>query len=365
MHPMLAHRKRFILYITAWAVAGLLLCWLFVTMGVVVWREAVLVLVPMSFIYAFMCLAGLYVCKAFPLQGSRIAVLLPAALFASVVTASIWVGMGVGLADVLTRLEVFPTLNVRFRTALPALLGIGSLLFLLSLVVHYLLLAFDETRAAERRALELQVLARDAELKALRSQIQPHFLFNSLNSISALTSSDPASARAMALLLADFFRTTVRFSHTQVIPLKEELRHAETFLAIEQRRFGGRLSYSVLLDPQCEYVQVPPLVLQPLVENAVTHGIAHCLAGGTITIQATMHDRHLFIRVTNPLDAERPRSNGTGVGIANIRYRLEALYGTDAGCSVLSHDGEFTVELFIPVADAQHAPPSIAKTEAA
>ncbi|MER3522501.1 MAG: sensor histidine kinase [Ignavibacteria bacterium] len=343
----------------------MLLCWLFVTMDVLAWSEAVSVVAPMNFVYAFMCLAALYVCKAFPLHRSRIVVLLPALLFAAVVTAAMWVGMGIGLAGMLTRLEVFPARDVRFRAVLPALLVIGSLLFLLSLVVHYLLLAFDEARAAERRALELQLLARDAELRALRSQIQPHFLFNSLNSISALTSSDPTAARAMTLQLADFFRTTVRFSHVQMIPLKEELQHAETFLAIEQRRFGKRLSYTCSVEPRCEDVPVPPLILQPLVENAVSHGIAHCIAGGTVTIQATMRDRHLLLRVTNPLDAESPHRNGTGVGIANIRRRLEALYGTEAGCSMLANDREFAVELFIPGADPLDAEPSKAKTETA
>ena len=122
--------------------------------------------------------------------------------------------------------------------------------------------------------LELQVLTRDAELRALRAQVNPHFLYNSLNSISALTGSDAAAARRMCLLLAEFLRTTLRVSSEERITMAEEMKLAERFLSIEQVRFGERLHVEQSIDESALECQVPPLVLQPLLENAVGHGIA-------------------------------------------------------------------------------------------
>lgn len=348
MHPIFTHRERFLLYMAAWLVIAGLLCVLFVTMSALAWTEAVVLLLPMSFVYAFMSLAALYLCRAFPVQQTPFLKLLPTLLVAALLTSSLWMMMGKGIATLLTRIAGFSELDARFNAGVPLLLGVGTLLFLLSIVVHYLLLAFDAARAAERQALELQVLARDAELKALRSQIQPHFLFNSLNSISALTTTEPSAARAMTVRLAEFFRTTLKLGQQQLIPLKEEFRLAEFFLSIEQVRFGSRLSFSTWLEQECEDVSVPSLILQPIVENAVNHGIAHLLEGGTISLEARRNGNAVCVRISNPCDAERPHSKSTGVGLVNVRKRLERLYGNDAQLLIKNGTMEFRVELTLP-----------------
>ncbi len=351
MHPIFTRRERFFLYMAVWLVIAGLLCLLFVAMSALTWVEATALFLPMALLYAFMSLAALYLCKAFPLQQTPFLKLLPTLLAASLLTSSLWVAVGKGLATLLARAAELTDLEPQFDAGVPLLLGFGTLLFLLSIVVHYLLLAFDATRAAERRALELQVLARDAELKALRSQLQPHFLFNSLNSISALTAMDPPAARAMTVRLAEFFRATLRLGQEHLIPLKEEFRLAEAFLSIEQVRFASRLLFSTTLDKECEDVSVPSLILQPIVENAVNHGISHLVEGGTITLEARRNGNAVLVRISNPCDAHRPGSNSTGVGLTNVRKRLESLYGNDARLMVQNGATKFTVELRIPVRD--------------
>src|SRR5207249_3027362 len=170
----------------------------------------------------------------------------------------------------------------RYGQQMPPVFAIGVLLFLLALAVHYVLIAFETTRQAERRQLELEILTRDAELRALRAQLDPHFLYNSLNSISALTAADPAGARRMCLLLGEFLRNTLSLSEQERIPLAEELALADRFLSIEQVRFGSRLQIRRQIDDRAAGCRVPPLLLQPLLENAVTHGIAGLLEGGVI-----------------------------------------------------------------------------------
>jgi LytS/YehU family sensor histidine kinase len=229
--------------------------------------------------------------------------------------------------------------------------GFGALLYLLSLALSHLVGSFEQSRETERRALEVQVLGREAELRLLRAQIDPHFLFNSLNSISALTASDPMAARRMCLLLAEFLRESMALGSADRIPVVRELKLAERFLDIERVRFGDRLTVEV--EPHdAGSAMVPPLLLQPVVENAVTHGIAHLLAGGTIRVTVSRTSSALSIVVQNPCEQERPRGTGSGVGLANVRLRLRALYGNDAWMSAAEHDGVWRVEMSVPIRDS-------------
>ena len=240
-----------------------------------------------------------------------------------------------------------PTVDQYLRQE-PVLFASGILLFLLALTVEYLLLAFEIAQEAERRQMQLEVLSRDAELRALRAQLNPHFLYNSLNSISALTTVDPAAARRMCVLLADFLRETLAISTRDRIPLADELALTDRFLGIEQVRFGQRLQIERHVDDGTSRCRVPPLLLQPLIENAVTHGIAGLLDGGVIRLDvARRHDR-LSIAIENPRDADAPAPNRRGLGLDNVRQRLVAMFGPDARLETRTDPGRFRVELALP-----------------
>jgi LytS/YehU family sensor histidine kinase len=145
-------------------------------------------------------------------------------------------------------------------------------------------MAVGASQAAERRALQFEISSREAELRALRAQIHPHFLFNSLNSINALIAARPEEARKLCVRLGDFLRASLTLGPREAIPLSQELALAEQLLSIEKVRFGERLSHTTRADDDARACTVPPLLLQPLVENAVTHGIAQRI------------DRSLFVR---------------------------------------------------------------------
>jgi LytS/YehU family sensor histidine kinase len=243
---------------------------------------------------------------------------------------------------------LFNGLSNRYTNQIAIIFLSGVLLFLLAVAVHYLLLLLEESRGAEKRALELQVFAREAELRALRAQIDPHFLFNSLNSISALTIPNPAAARRMCLLLADFMRTSLAVGNKKEIAFSEELKITESFLEIEKVRFGERLKVDLRIDPESRNCSVPPLLIQPLVENAVRHGIAPLIEGGTICIEASNRGTILEIALENPYDTEASRSDGIGLGIRNVRERLTNLFAEDARVDVHRDDKRFRVELHLP-----------------
>jgi two-component system sensor histidine kinase AlgZ len=230
--------------------------------------------------------------------------------------------------------------------------ALGMLLFLLALAVHYVLLAFEAAGQAERRQLELEILTREAELRALRAQIDPHFLYNSLNSISAMTGSDPAGARRMCLLLGEFLRHTLDVSARQRIPLKDELALAERYLNIEQVRFGSRLRVERRVDDDASGCLVPPLLLQPLVENAVTHGIGRLLEGGLIRLDVARQNGQLAIVVENPCEIDAAAERAGGMGLDNVRRRLTAMFGRDARMDTQVGAGQFRVELQLPCGDS-------------
>jgi LytS/YehU family sensor histidine kinase len=233
-------------------------------------------------------------------------------------------------------------------------MGVGILLFILAVVGHYLLGMIESSREAERHVLEMKVLAREAELRALRAQIDPHFLFNSLNSISALTAIDPAASRTMCQLLADFLRKSLDLGIRDCIPLDEEFALASSYLTIEQVRLGSRLKVSKEIDEASRSCLVPPLLLQPLMENAIHHGIAHLIDGGEIRIAAARPGERLSIVVENPCDPDRPRGNGGGIGLANVRGRLDTIYGSDAWLEVESGQDRFRVLVSLPAREQGH-----------
>ena len=350
MHPILAGPGRLAAYIAIWIPLGGLLAALLALQGVFGWTVAVLFAVPLSVSYGFLCLSAWYVTGGSPVDRVGPLRVGATAIVASFLSSAVWLLLArgwLGLIGTVAAARLGSDVTPAFRTAAPTLFGFGFLLYLLAMAVSYLAAAFAVSRDAERRGLELQVLAREAELRALRAQIDPHFLFNSLQSISALTTADPAAARRMCLLLAEFLRETLALGARDRIALASELALARRFLAVEQVRFGDRLRVEIDAGG-AEACEVPPLLIQPLVENAVTHGIAHALDGGVVQIRAERKAGSLVITIDNPADGDRPSGRGTGLGLRNVRERLESAYGTEAFLRTEESGGRFVARLELP-----------------
>jgi len=347
MHPLIAKEGRLSLYLLAWTPLALLLAYLLVMMGGLAWMEALTVSLPLALFYSFICLAPWYMCRVLPLGGSPAFKILGNHLAAAVVAGLIWIVLAKGLGLLLGR-YLFPRLNERFSTQLPLLFGMGVLLYLLSVALHYVLLSMESSKEAEAREQQAIMLARESELKALKSQINPHFLFNSLNSISALATVDGLRAREMCIKLSDFLRSTLKLGEKQSISLAEELSLAKAYLEVEQVRFGARLRFEIDADRGCDHCIVPSLLLQPLVENAVKHGIAGLVEGGTIRLEARCHSGFLQVKIHNEFDPESPAASKHGLGLRNVRERLRALYENRARADHAVMDGQFIVEMELP-----------------
>lgn len=347
MLPVLSNPRRFGLYLAAWTPIPAFLVVVMAVPGNLGWAEAAAVLFPLCELYAFICLSPWYVCRRLPLEKTRLASVLTTYFIAALIEAGVFAALASGLAALWS--PVFPGIEKRVSGQLPLIFAAGLLLYLVAVAFHYIMVAFENSRQAETREIEARLLAGEAELRALKAQVNPHFLFNSLHSISALTTSDPGGAREMCILLSDFLRKTLGLGDKATIPLAEELSLVRAYLAVEKVRFGARLSVQEQVDAGCAAMSVPPLLLQPLVENAVVHGIANMPEGGWIRIEAHCQGGHLRILVENSIDAECPPKRRNGIGLVNVRRRLDARYGTRAGFSAKAAGETFRAAIAVPV----------------
>lgn len=219
-------------------------------------------------------------------------------------------------------------------------------------VICMLWYTLQEQQETSRRKEEAERMTKDAELLKLRQQLQPHFLFNSLNSISALAGSQPEKARHMVQQLSDFLRGTLTRDEKQWVTMAEELRHLQLYLDIEKVRFGQRLQTNTVISEEAKLMRIPALLLQPVVENAIKFGLYDTTDEVMITIDAQAADKQLRISISNPYDETTAISTqGTGFGLASINRRLFLLYARHDLLQTSASGNIFTTTLIIPQYD--------------
>ena len=207
----------------------------------------------------------------------------------------------------------------------------------------------QEQKENENRKTDTEKLARDAELFKLRQQLQPHFLFNSLNSINALIGSRPEEARKMVQQLSDFLRDTLKKDETQWVSLQEELQYLQLYLDIEKVRFGNRLTTETHIDENTNEMRLPALLLQPIMENAIKFGLYDTTGDTVIRLITEKKDNDLIIRIQNPYDPETssPRE-GTGFGLKSVKRRLYLLFARSDLLETTAKENTFTTIVKIP-----------------
>ncbi|AKD02625.1 histidine kinase [Pontibacter korlensis] len=276
----------------------------------------------------------------------------------SIKEAAYLLGWSMGLAAVSTALFYWVTSRVFagdvvyldfVDATLPVRFVFTWLLVLLLLLLSWFWFYTLERQQDEQRRATAEKLAREAELHTLRQQLQPHFLFNSLNSISALVVARPEQARRMIQQLSDFLRGTLRKDNQQQVSLADELKHLELYLEIEKVRFGHRLQTAIEVQNETMNMHLPALLLQPVVENAIKFGLYDTVGDTVINIKATIQDHHLLLQVQNPYDpiTARPQ-HGTGFGLSSVQRRLYLLYARQDLLQTKQEENQFITSIKIP-----------------
>ena len=263
------------------------------------------------------------------------------------ILASIWLLVNHWTLDSLITSD--PHYSDFLYNSLPVRFFIGLLIIGLMAMVSVVWYTQQDQKETEKRKTEAEKLARDAELYNLRQQLQPHFLFNSLNSITALIGGRPEEARKMIHQLSDFLRGTLKKEDQQPVSLIDELEHLQLYLDIEKVRFGHRLSTEISYSEICKSKLLPPMLLQPIVENAIKFGLYDTTGVVTISIFAECVENELHVTVQNPYDPDTTRTkHGTGFGLSGVKRRLHLLFGRIDLLETTSYSHIFTTTVKIP-----------------
>jgi two-component system LytT family sensor kinase len=228
-----------------------------------------------------------------------------------------------------------------------------NLEYITAIAAFYILSYIETIQDKENEKAQLAIANNEMRMSLLKSQINPHFLFNTLNSISTLMSSNKTKARAMLTMLSDVMRYALDSNSALDVPLEEELDFIRNYINIQQVRFGKRLQYEEDIDEQCKKLTIPPMVLQPLVENSVKHGITPKEDGGTIVLAIkrvnglahfSVSDNGIGINAGSQYE-----SSNSGVGLINSDKRLQSMYGKDSKISIMADESGFVVNFKVPI----------------
>jgi sensor histidine kinase YesM len=224
----------------------------------------------------------------------------------------------------------------------------GIMFYIIIIAVDYVIIYYNNFHDKLLKEAELRTLVKETELKSLKYQINPHFIFNSLNSVASLTLSDPGKAREMTIKLSSFLRGTLSRNENRTNSLKEELENSRLYLDIEKVRFGDKFDYVEECDEDCCGGEVPAMLLQPLFENAIKHGVYESVEKVTIKLKCKRENGFLKISLENNYDPEAVPRKGEGIGLKNIKNRLKLFYDNENLISTDKSGGIFRVNIYIP-----------------
>lgn len=266
---------------------------------------------------------------------------------AAIITSGLWILIGYyAIINLITADKVYSDFLLK---SLVWRFLIGILFYTVIIAVDYVIIYYNNFQEKLLKEVELKALVKEAELKTLKYQINPHFIFNSLNSISSLTISNPLQAQAMTIKLSSFLRSILSKNEKQKNKLTEEINNAKLYLDIEKVRFAEKFEFIEDIKIECKEMEVPSMILQPILENAIKHGVYESLDKVTIKLSCGMEKEYFKITIENNFDPESIPRKGEGIGLKNIRNRLKLIYNQENLLTVQKETNLFKVNIFIPV----------------
>jgi LytS/YehU family sensor histidine kinase len=272
--------------------------------------------------------------------------LIPRVVIASITMSAIFVFLYGSLSDLLLSETAEPVLVFKGFDIIISILNF-SILFALWGIIYFAVKFFQNFKQSEIRNLELRAAKTEIELNSFKAQMNPHFMFNSLNSIRALIDENPKKAKEAITLLSGILRNTLMLGKKQLVPFNEELDLVKKYLSIEKIRFEERLLIEYSIDDKSSSRTIPPFMMQTIVENGIKHGISRLKDGGYIKIKAQVDSSFFTISIVN--SGKFGSENDTGIGLSNTRKRLELIYNGRASFEIEGNNGDVTATLKLPI----------------
>ncbi|MGH2643126.1 MAG: sensor histidine kinase [Chitinophagaceae bacterium] len=343
--PLTAQRKFYVAYIAYWVV------WVIVQTSILEWfgmpgikslADSVITLLMLALVCILVSIILTYYQPS-----SDIAIYL---CVLGAIATLVWGFVDKGLLQLLVYRH--GSYDELLQKSIPVRFCIGFLQISLMTAVTLYWKSLEAQKDEKSRKDDIEKISKEAELYKLRQQLHPHFLFNSLNSINALIHNQPEQARKMIQQLSEFLRGTLKREENQMVTLGEELQYLSLYLEIEKVRFGYRLKTTFDTTEDSLTCKMPPLILQPLMENAVKFGLYGTTGEVEIGLRARRVDHYLAVAVSNPFEKDMQTQAGTGFGLKSIRRRLYLLYGRDDLMEINQPDNSFIVMFRIPQSNA-------------
>ncbi|OQY02550.1 MAG: hypothetical protein B6I20_06785 [Bacteroidetes bacterium 4572_117] len=345
LNPILKNSATILIYSFIWLVLlcgqWFLLLYFYEIPGLVALYDSLV----FNSMFAVLGIGVWYVVKFNEIENSSIIKVVIVHFISSLIIATIWLTVtyyfAVGLYEDTGYVYFFEqSLTWRFVT--------GIFYYLVLTLIYYLILYNQNLKQKIKDEANLKALIWQAEVEALKNQINPHFLFNSLNSISSLTVTSPEKARDMIVKLSDLMRYSLKANPNYKTSIEAELQNIERYLSIEKVRFGNKLQYRAEIETECKNKLLPVMILQPLIENAIKHGVYESTGKININLKCDYLNNNLIVKIVNNYDNELVVKDGAGIGLTNIRQRLHLLYRRNDLLETTIEDSLFKVKLVIP-----------------
>ena len=346
MNPIIKNRKALAVYIFVWLFVIILHTTILFNVFNFDFKFAITDSLIFNIIYSTLALSYWYSIKYISLENFSMLKILTNHITAAVISSIVWV---IGGSWILSKIFNYNDNYTNFLfSSLVWRFFLGILFYAVVISIFYLMLYYENFQKKMLKEAELKGLVKEAELKSLKYQINPHFIFNSLNSISALTIIQPELAQEMTIKLSNFLRKTLSKNDDQLQTLKEELDNAKLYLDIEKIRFDDKLIYTENFEEQCINVKVPSMILQPLFENAIKYGLHESINSVNIIFTCKKENDYIKITLENNFDEDAVVKKGEGIGLANIKNRLKKIYGQTNLLKIEKQNGTFKATIYIP-----------------
>jgi two-component system LytT family sensor kinase len=348
-NPLYGNRTYFYLYAGIWTLIAAVHLIILASYHVFGLEIALSEAVVANFIIALLGLSLWYPVFYISYRRSNILISIFQQIFMSVIASGLW--FGITYLFLATTFRDNQDYISYLKESVPWRLAAGLLYYFLIVLLYNLIIYYQNFKEKVTSEGELKALIKESELNSLKSQINPHFLFNSLNSISSLTTISPEKARDMIIKLSEFLRYSLSKDEKQLTTLGQEINNVNRYLDIEKIRFGKRLNIITKIEEECLNKKLPWLILQPVIENAIKYGVYENIEESVIELSCWCSNDVLRLSIKNNFDAELIVNKGEGIGLQNIRHRLKIIYSNDNLVNINNEDGIFEVVFTFPQVD--------------
>ncbi len=344
INPVTGNRKYLYVYIFIWAlISGAHILFLYQYFNYPIYEAALDSLIS-NLLFMTLGLGIWYIVRYNDFEIRNFLNLMTGHFISAIIIMVIWISLTNLLINMISFGFDFQDLNSEL---LPGKIVLGILYYLIISLIYYLIIYYQNFKERIEKEGRIEAKYREAELNTLKAQINPHFIFNSLNSISSLTISNPKVAQEMIVKLSDFFRMTMKREQSQFAYLEEEINFSKVYFEIEKIRFGDKLSYHIKCSDRLKKYQVPHLILQPLLENAIKHGVQESIGKVDLVLNCGEENGYLCLSLSNQFELDSILS-GQGIGLENVRNRLRIIYEQENLLEISKKDKVFYAKVKIP-----------------